>query len=62
MSILYYSQPKNDFSDLYIKVRKKENRLYSENEIKKLPCVEPNNPHYKKWQIREKSTTRFVNY
>jgi ubiquinone/menaquinone biosynthesis C-methylase UbiE len=62
MSVIYYSQPKNGFSDLYIKVRKKENRFYSEEEIKNLPDLEKNHPHYEEWKLRQKSTARFVNY
>ena len=62
MSILYYSQPKNDFSDLYIKVREKENRLYSIEQIKNLPDLEKNHPQYKEWQLRKKSTARFIEY
>lgn len=62
MSVIYYSQPKNDFSDLYIKVREKENRLYSEQEIKKLPNLEKNHPHYEEWRLRVKSTDRFITY
>ena len=62
MSVIYYSQPKNDFSDLYIKVRKKENRLYSEEQIKNLPDLEKNHIHYEEWRLRKKSTARFINY
>lgn len=62
MSVIYYNQPNNDFSDLYIKVRKKESRFYSEEEIKKLPDLESNHIHYLEWKLRKKSATRFVDY
>ncbi len=62
MSVIYYSKPNNDFSDLYIKVRKKENRFYSEEEIKNLPDLEKNHVHYEEWQLRKKSVIRFGNY
>jgi SAM-dependent methyltransferase len=62
MSIHYYSQPKNDFSDLYIKVRKEENRFYSEEQIINLPKLEKKHPLYHEWKLRSKSTARFVNY
>ena len=62
MSVVYYNQPNNDFSDLYIKVRKKEARFYSEEEIKKLPDLKSNHNHYLEWQSRKKSAIRFVEY
>lgn len=62
MSIIYYSQSKNDFSDLYLKVRRKENRLYSDQEIKRLPDFEKKDVHYDEWQLRKKSAVRFTNY
>ena len=62
MSVIYYSQPKNDFSDTYIKVRKKENRFYSEAQIKNLPDLDEKDIHYDEWQLRKKSTNRFLNH
>ncbi|ESU23159.1 hypothetical protein FEDK69T_13100 [Flavobacterium enshiense DK69] len=62
MSIIYYSQPKNDFSDLYLKVRRKENRLLSEEEIRRLPDFEKKEAHNDEWQLRKKSATRFTDY
>lgn len=62
MDVIYYSQPKNAFSDLYINVRKKESRFYSQEEIKTLPNLEKNHPHYAEWQLRKKSSNRFINY
>lgn len=62
MSVIYYCQPNNAFSDLYIKVRKKENRFYSETEIKKLPNIQKDHPHYAEWQLRKKSSNRIISY
>lgn len=62
MSVIYHSQPNNAFSDLYIKVRKKENRFYSEEEIEKLPSTQKVHPHYAEWQLRKKSSQRFFSY
>lgn len=50
------------FSKNYISVRKKENRILSDEEIKRLPFTKKNNPHAKEWQLRQKSTQRFLNY
>ena len=62
MSVIYYSQPNTVFSDLYIKVRKKENRFYSEAEIKELPNIQKEHPNYAEWQLRKKSSNRFISY
>ncbi|MEO5776422.1 MAG: methyltransferase domain-containing protein [Flavobacterium sp.] len=62
MSVIYYSQPNTAFSDLYINARKKENRFYSEEEIKKLPNIQKDHPHYSEWQLRKKSSNRFFSY
>ncbi len=50
------------FETSYIEVRKKEKRLYSEEEIKNLPYVAQTNPYYKEWALRIKSYNRFKNY
>lgn len=62
MAITYYSRPQYGFTDLYIAVRKKENRLYSEMEIQSLPDLDKNHPHYDEWQLRKKSAGRFLRY
>jgi 2-polyprenyl-3-methyl-5-hydroxy-6-metoxy-1,4-benzoquinol methylase len=62
MGITYYSPPNNDFTELYISLRKTENRFYSEEQIRNLPDIEKNHIHYKEWQLRKKSALRFVEY
>lgn len=62
MSVIYYSQPKTAFSDLYIAVRKKEKRFYTEAEIENLPNIRKNHPHYAEWQLRKQSANRFIRY
>lgn len=62
MSVIYYSKPNSAFSDLYLTVRKKENRFYLEAEIKNLPEIRKDHPNYAEWQLRKKSANRFINY
>lgn len=62
MSLLFYTPLDNSFSDLYIETRKKENRFYSEEQIRILPTVEKSNIHFREWQMKKKSATRFTNY
>ena len=60
---VYYLTPKElSFSDVYISVRDKEHRFLSDKEVMKLPFCSLENPHYKEWVLRQKSTKRFINY
>lgn len=52
----------NDFEQLYIQVRKKENRLYTDEEVALLPAVKKSNIHYKEWLIRQRSCNRLLTY
>ena len=47
---------------MYIAVRDREGRLYSDEQLKRLPVTEPAHIHFKEWQIRKKSATRLFNY
>jgi len=50
------------FEDVYLKVREKENRIYSESELILLPFASSSNPHKKEWDLRAKSFQRFKEY
>jgi ubiquinone/menaquinone biosynthesis C-methylase UbiE len=50
------------FEEQYIGLRRKENRIYTDNELATLPFVQPNNPHYKEWKIRQQSCKRLLKY
>lgn len=50
------------FEKLYLQVRKKENRIYSDDEIKLLPYASKINPHKNEWALRSKSFLRFKEY
>ena len=56
------SPVKNEFENLYLEVRKKEQRIYSENELKLLPFASNLNPHKNEWIARAISFIRFKNY
>lgn len=53
---------KNDFENLYINVRFKEKRIYSDEELKLLPFTSDSNPHKREWEVRAKSFHRFKKY
>ena len=46
----------------YISLRKKEQRLYSDEEVIELPEIHPEHIHYKEWQIRKRSCKKLVSY
>ncbi len=52
----------NKFEDVYLKVRKKENRIYSDSELILLPFASNLNPHKNEWDLRAKSFLRFKEY
>ncbi|MBK8391314.1 MAG: class I SAM-dependent methyltransferase [Saprospiraceae bacterium] len=50
------------FEDHYLAIRQKENRVYTDEEVKLLPAINASNPQYQEWQIRKKSAERVVSY
>jgi release factor glutamine methyltransferase len=50
------------FEEKYIKLRQKENRVYTENELKHLPSIEKKHLHYKEWILRTQSANRLFEY
>lgn len=52
----------NNFSAAYLKVREKEQRVYSDAVVKQLPITSKDHPQSKEWKLRQKSTNRFINY
>lgn len=52
----------NEFEKLYISLRKKEGRIFTEKEIAKLPVVPASHSHFKEWEIRKDSCNNLLNY
>jgi ubiquinone/menaquinone biosynthesis C-methylase UbiE len=50
------------FSDLYIHVRQKEGRLYSDNIVANLPSVPRSDPLRNEWKVRQASLQRLTDY
>lgn len=51
-----------DFEQLYIGLRKKEGRVYSDDEVAHLPYIHSSHPHYKEWLIRKHSCKALLSY
>ncbi|MCU0412952.1 MAG: methyltransferase domain-containing protein [Ignavibacteriaceae bacterium] len=60
--IYILSEINNEFEKIYLKLREKENRIFSDDEVKKLPFASDSNPHKKEWDLRVKSFQRFKEY
>lgn len=58
----YLQKITGNFSDRYFLLRKKENRIYSNEEVAQLPIIRKNHPHHKEWQIRKDSCVKLINY
>ncbi len=56
------SSPIDDFEDAYLSVRRSEARLYSDDEVKRLPYASQENPNRTEWQLRQQSFRRLVHY
>jgi len=54
--------PTNLFEDRYLLARRKENRMYHDEEVKLLPEIDALHPHYKEWQVRKKSGIKLYRY
>jgi ubiquinone/menaquinone biosynthesis C-methylase UbiE len=50
------------FSDLYEALREKEGRVYSDEELKNLPEISKQHPHFREWQIRKKSALALFHF
>ena len=62
----FLSQPAsltiNAFEELYIALRLKEGRIYSEAEIADLPLIAASHPYHKEWLIRKRSCNNLLRY
>ncbi|MDH7448057.1 methyltransferase domain-containing protein [Aquimarina sp. 2201CG14-23] len=60
--IYYVTEKKDIFSSVYITVRDKEQRIYDDHIVARLPKVLSNHKYYNEWKLRQKSTKRIVDY
>ena len=51
-----------DFSVRYCLLRKKEGRIYSDEEVSRLPGIHQQHQYYKEWKIRKESSDRLKKY
>ncbi len=52
----------SSFVEIYLDVRAKEQRIYSDKQLKNLPSIESSHPLKAEWKIREKSMNNFIKW
>ena len=57
-----HASPPVNFSELYLRVREKEGRLYSDDVVARLPDISSDHPLAKEWRTRADSSTRLIRY
>jgi SAM-dependent methyltransferase len=61
--VYYLSEYKiNEFENIYLKVREKENRIYNDNLLRTLPDIKSTHPLYSEWKIRKTSLKKITEY
>ena len=50
------------FEKIYLDARQKENRIYSDEQVARLPYVERSHIHFKEWSVRKRSAFRLAKY
>jgi len=53
---------KQGFEDLYLAVRNKEGRFYTDEQVSKLPEIYEIHPYFHEWQMRGRSSRRLIEY
>lgn len=51
-----------EFEELYIRIRDKEGRMYSDATVKTLPEIPASHPQHAEWMVRRRSSARLIRY
>jgi ubiquinone/menaquinone biosynthesis C-methylase UbiE len=62
VTTLYKHTVKWDFETIYTQLRQKEKRVYTDEEVARLPSISPKHIHYKEWLLRKDSSQKLVNH
>lgn len=62
LSIPHQPLSNDEFERLYIAVRDKEQRVYTDTQLKLLPRIAPGHIHAGEWKVRERSADRLIAY
>lgn len=50
------------FEELYLQLRSREQRIYSDNEVRDLPEIVAGHPHFTEWVLRKRSCDRLIKH
>ncbi|RME83245.1 MAG: class I SAM-dependent methyltransferase [Caldilineae bacterium] len=56
------AEPAAEMAALYLRVRKRERRLYDDDAVARLPAVSAEDPHAREWAARAESARRLCSY
>ena len=56
------SSVENEFEKVYISLRKKERRIFTDKDVRKLPDISTTHPHFTEWKIRKRSCLQLLKY
>lgn len=62
MTAITRHRDENDFESLYLQLRQKERRVYSDEEVAALPGIAASHPHAREWELRKLSAEKLVAY
>jgi len=52
----------DNFEEKYISLRKKENRLYTDEQVRWLPVIDQSHPYHKEWEARKSSCNKLLQH
>ncbi|MCB0686318.1 MAG: class I SAM-dependent methyltransferase [Saprospiraceae bacterium] len=61
LGVYYLSEITEDFESLYLEVRNKEGRLYTDDEVQKLPTLSKTHSRAKEWRFRKAPAEMILN-
>ncbi len=62
MTIFTNHSVSGDFEKQYSRLRQQEGRIYTDEEVARLPEISKEHTHYKEWQVRKQSSRRLIKY
>jgi 2-polyprenyl-3-methyl-5-hydroxy-6-metoxy-1,4-benzoquinol methylase len=61
-SVTANENTKPGFEDLYLALRQKEGRYYTDEQLSQLPEIEEIHPYFREWQMRGRSSRRLIDH
>lgn len=58
----FLTEPASDFEEAYLHARRREGWLYTDDQVRALPCVPGNDRHAPIWRLRRQSFEPFTKY